>query len=61
MRSPPLRERKGGPCVSTVSIVCNPYWAPAGVGASQVDKSRRNRDMPDLRAVALSRHRMHYR
>jgi hypothetical protein len=34
----PLRERKGGPCVSTVSIVCNPHRAPAGVGASQVDK-----------------------
>ncbi len=33
-----FRERKGGPCVSTVSIVCNPHWAPAGVSASQVDK-----------------------
>ena len=30
-----LPERKGGPCVSTVSIVCEPYWAPAGVGASR--------------------------
>jgi hypothetical protein len=33
----PMPERKGGPCVSTVSIVCDPNWAPAGVGASQVD------------------------
>ena len=38
-----------------------PYWAPAGVGASQVDSCRRKRDMPDLRAVVLSRLRIHYR
>ena len=35
--------------------------APAGVGASQVDSCRRKRDMPDLRAVVLSRLRIHYR
>ena len=38
-----------------------PYWAPAGVGASQVDSCRRKRDMPDVRAVVLSRLRLHYR
>jgi Transposase domain (DUF772) len=38
-----------------------PYWAPAGVGASQVDSCRRKRDMPDLRAVVLGRLRIHYR
>jgi len=54
-------ERKDDLCVSTVSIVCGPYWAPAGVGASQVDSCRRKRDMPDLRAVVLSRLRIHYR
>ena len=30
-------------------------------GREQVDSCRRNRDMPDLRAVVLSRHRIHYR
>src|ERR1700738_4486821 len=38
-----------------------PYWAPAGVGASQVDSCRRKRDMLDLRAVVLSGLRAHYR
>ena len=61
MRSPQLPERKGGPCVSTVSIVCNPYWAPAGVGASRSTAVVANGICRDLRAVVPSRHRIHYR
>ena len=56
-----LRARKVGICVSTVSIVCGPTGHLQGVGASQVDSCRRKRDMPDLRAVVLSRLRIHYR
>jgi hypothetical protein len=59
-RRSPNCPKEGGPCVSTVSIVRNSHWAPAG-GRKQVDSCRRNRDVPDLNAVALSRHRMHYR
>ena len=46
--------------VSTVSIVCGPTGHLQG-GASQVESCRRKRDMPDLRAVVLSRLRIHYR
>ena len=55
-----LPERKGGPCVSTVSIVCGATGTCKG-GREQVDSCRRNRDMPDLRAVVLGRLRIHYR
>jgi hypothetical protein len=51
-------ERKDDLCVSTV---CGPTGHLQGVGASQVDSCRRKRDMPDLRAVVLSRLRIHYR
>ena len=33
MRSPPLCERKGGPCQHRQHRLRS-YWAPAGVGAS---------------------------
>jgi hypothetical protein len=53
-----LPERKGGPCVSTVSIVCGPTGHVQGWARASC---RRKRDMPDLRAVVLSRLRIHYR
>jgi hypothetical protein len=69
-----LAEGRGGiPCVRPIARKeswhlrqhrqhrLRPYWAPAGVGASQVDSCGRKRDMPDLRAVVLSRLRIHYR
>ena len=61
MRSPHCAKGKVGSCVSTVSIVCNPYWAPAGVGASRSTSVVATGICRDLRAVALSQHRMHYR
>jgi hypothetical protein len=56
-----LPERKGGILRQHRQHRLRPYWAPAGVGVSQVDSCRRKRDMPDLRAVVLSRLRIHYR
>jgi len=69
-----LRQRLSGPAVGDAPIArkerwplrqhrqhrLRPYWAPAGV-REQVDICRRKRDMPDLRAVVLSRLRIHYR
>ena len=53
-----LRERKGGPCVSTVSIVCGATGtAEAGASRSVVATGI----CRDLRAVAPSQHRIHYR
>ena len=46
MRSPHCAKGKVALEVSTVSIVCNPYWAPAGVGASRSTSVVATGDMP---------------
>ena len=60
MRSPNCAKGKvalaSAPSASSATLL-----GTCRVSASQVDSSRRHRDMPDLRAVAPSRHRIHFR
>ena len=57
-----LPERKGGPCVSTVSIVCDPTGHLLGwAGASRSTSVVATGICRNLRAVDPSQYRMHYR
>ena len=61
MRSPHCAKGKVALASAPSASSATPTGHLQGWARARSTSSRRNRDMPDLKAVALSRHRIHYR